>query len=128
LFTKDCISCLERTCRAPSMTACCSFSGNRANRSMAVLFCASAMPSPRGSDCSSIFHHLGITLRVRGCFYVKKILTVFLPEQRRDFVLSDIKQIKCLGGKLYLAAVLNCYNGEIVGLAMEDNKKGCASG
>ena len=65
---------------------------------------------------------------MRGCFYVKKILTVFLPEQRRDFVLPNIKQIKCLDGKLYLAAALNCYNGEIVGLAMEDNKKGCASG
>lgn len=32
--------------------------------------------------------------------------------------LTDITEIKCLNGKLYLAAVLDCYNGEIVGFAM----------
>ena len=32
--------------------------------------------------------------------------------------LTDITQIQCLDGKLYMAAVLDCYNGEIVGLAM----------
>ena len=37
--------------------------------------------------------------------------------------LTDITQIQCLDGKLYLAAVLDCYNGEIVGLAMDDNMK-----
>ncbi|BAK97517.1 putative transposase orfB for insertion sequence element [Oscillibacter valericigenes Sjm18-20] len=37
--------------------------------------------------------------------------------------LTDITQIQCQDGKLYLAAVLNCYNGEIVGLAMDDNMK-----
>ena len=43
--------------------------------------------------------------------------------------LTDITQIQCLDGKLYLAAVLDCYNGEIVGLAMDDNMKtGCVSG
>lgn len=29
----------------------------------------------------------------------------------------------CTGRKLYIAAVLDCYNGEIVGLAMDDNMK-----
>jgi transposase InsO family protein len=37
--------------------------------------------------------------------------------------LTDITQLQCLDGKLYLAAVLDCYNGEIVGLAMDDNMK-----
>lgn len=37
--------------------------------------------------------------------------------------LTDITQIQCQDGKLYLAAVLDCYNGEIVGLAMDDNMK-----
>ena len=37
--------------------------------------------------------------------------------------LTDITQIRCQDGKLYIAAVLDCYNGEIVGLAMDDNMK-----
>ncbi|MEA4992590.1 MAG: IS3 family transposase [Oscillibacter sp.] len=37
--------------------------------------------------------------------------------------LTDITQIPCMDGKLYIAAVLDCYNGEIVGLAMDDNMK-----
>lgn len=37
--------------------------------------------------------------------------------------LTDITQIPCLDGKLYIAAVLDCYNGEIVGLAMDNNMK-----
>ncbi|BAK97616.1 putative transposase orfB for insertion sequence element [Oscillibacter valericigenes Sjm18-20] len=37
--------------------------------------------------------------------------------------LTDITQIQCQDGKLYLAAVPDCYNGEIVGLAMDDNMK-----
>lgn len=37
--------------------------------------------------------------------------------------LTDITQISCQDGKLYIAPVLDCYNGEIVGLAMDDNMK-----
>lgn len=37
--------------------------------------------------------------------------------------LTDITQIPCVDGKLYIAAVLDCYNGEIVGLAMDNNMK-----
>ena len=37
--------------------------------------------------------------------------------------LTDITQVPCADGKLYIAAVLDCYNGEIVGLAMDDNMK-----
>lgn len=36
--------------------------------------------------------------------------------------LTDITEIACKGGvKLYLCAVLDCYNEEIVGIAMADN-------
>lgn len=50
---------------------------------------------------------------------------------RRDFTadapnrkwLTDITQIPCRDGKLYIAPVLDCYNGEIVGLAMDNNMK-----
>ena len=37
--------------------------------------------------------------------------------------LTDITQIPCQDGKLYIASVLDCYNGEIVGLAMDNNMK-----
>ena len=37
--------------------------------------------------------------------------------------LTDITQISCQDGKLYIAPVLDCYNGEIVGLAMDNNRK-----
>lgn len=37
--------------------------------------------------------------------------------------LTDTTQIPCRDDKLYIAPVLDCYNGEIVGLAMDDNTK-----
>lgn len=37
--------------------------------------------------------------------------------------LTDITQIPCADGKLYIAPVLDCFNGEIVGLAMDNNMK-----
>jgi len=37
--------------------------------------------------------------------------------------LSDITEVSCLDGKLYLSAVLDCFNGEIVGFAMDDNMR-----
>ncbi|MFC3342169.1 IS3 family transposase [Paenibacillus abyssi] len=51
---------------------------------------------------------------------------------RRDFKssapnqkwwLSDITGVPCSDGKLYLSAVLDCFNGEIVGVAMDDNMR-----
>lgn len=38
-------------------------------------------------------------------------------------LLTDITQIQCLDGKLYISAILNCYNGEIVALEMRNNMK-----
>ncbi|QHW34993.1 transposase family protein [Paenibacillus rhizovicinus] len=37
--------------------------------------------------------------------------------------LSDITEVPCSDGKLYLSAVMDCFNGEIVGLAMDDNMR-----
>ena len=50
---------------------------------------------------------------------------------RRDFtaekplkkLLSDITEIQCRDGKLYISAVLDCFNGEIISVAMDDNMK-----
>ena len=50
---------------------------------------------------------------------------------KRDFsadeplkkVLSDITEIQCSDGKLYASAVLDCFNGEVLALAMDDNMK-----
>ena len=50
---------------------------------------------------------------------------------KRDFkadkplqkLLSDITEIQCCNGKLYLSAVLDCYNGEILSVSMDDNMK-----
>lgn len=37
--------------------------------------------------------------------------------------LSDITEVSCSDGKLYVAAVMDCWGGEIVGLAMDDNMR-----
>lgn len=36
---------------------------------------------------------------------------------------QDATQIPCSDGKLYIAPILDCYNGKIVGLAMDNNMK-----
>lgn len=37
--------------------------------------------------------------------------------------LSDITEVPCSDGNLYVSAVLDCFNGEIVGLSMDDNMR-----
>ena len=51
---------------------------------------------------------------------IRRNFTAAAPNQKW---LTDITQATCADGKLYIAAVLDCYNGEIVGLAMDDNMK-----
>jgi putative transposase len=51
---------------------------------------------------------------------IQRDFTADAPNQKW---LTDITQIPCRDGKLYIAPVLDCYNGEIVGLAMDDNMK-----
>ena len=47
----------------------------------------------------------------------------FTAEAPNEKWLSDITEVPCLDGKLYTAAVLDCYDGAIVGLSMADNMK-----
>ena len=47
----------------------------------------------------------------------------FKAEKPLKKLLSDITEIQCFDGKLYVSAVLDCYNGEILSVAMDDNMK-----
>ena len=51
---------------------------------------------------------------------IQRDFTASVPNQKW---LSDITEVPCSDGKLYVAAVLDCFNGEIVGLAMDDNMR-----
>lgn len=50
---------------------------------------------------------------------------------KRDFhadrpmqkLLTDISEIQCVDGKLYVSPVLDCFSGEILALEMRDNMK-----
>ena len=47
----------------------------------------------------------------------------FTAEEPLRKLLSDITEIQCSDGKLYASAVLDCFNGEVLSLAMDDNMK-----
>ena len=47
----------------------------------------------------------------------------FKAEKPLRKLLSDITEIQCCDGKLYVSAVLDCYNGEILSAAMDSNMK-----
>ena len=47
----------------------------------------------------------------------------FKAEKPLRKLLSDITEIQCYDGKLYLSAVFDCYNGEILSIAMDNNMK-----
>lgn len=47
----------------------------------------------------------------------------FKAEKPLTKLLSDITEIQCYDGKLYVSAVLDCYNGEIISVAMDNNMK-----
>lgn len=47
----------------------------------------------------------------------------FTAEKPGQKWLSDITEVACLDGKLYVAPVLDCFDGMIVGLAMDDNMR-----
>lgn len=51
---------------------------------------------------------------------IKRDFTAEKPLQK---LLSDITEIQCSDGKLYASAVLDCYNGEIFSIAMDNNMK-----
>ena len=47
----------------------------------------------------------------------------FKADQPLIKLLLDITVIQCSDGKLYVSAVLDCYNGEILSVAMDSNMK-----
>ena len=51
---------------------------------------------------------------------LKRDFTAETPLQK---LLSDITEIDCSDGKLYVSAVLDCFNGEILSVAMDNNMK-----
>lgn len=47
----------------------------------------------------------------------------FSAEHPLKKLLTDISQIQCHDGKLYISPILDCYNGEILSLIMRDHMK-----
>lgn len=47
----------------------------------------------------------------------------FSASQQLQKLLTDISQIQCQDGEFYISPILDCYNGEILSLAMRDNMK-----
>lgn len=47
----------------------------------------------------------------------------FTAEEPVKKLLTDISEIQCSDGKLYISPILDCFNGEIVALEMRDNMK-----
>ena len=51
---------------------------------------------------------------------IKRDFTANTPLKK---LLTDITEVQCADGKLYVSPILDCYNGEIVALEMRDNMK-----
>jgi len=51
---------------------------------------------------------------------IKKDFTSKAPFKK---LLTDITQVQCEDGKLFISPILDCYNGEILALEMRDNMK-----
>lgn len=47
----------------------------------------------------------------------------FKAEKPLEKVLTDITEVQCANGKLYISAMFDCFNGEIIALEMRDNMK-----
>ncbi len=47
----------------------------------------------------------------------------FSSEKPYKKMLTDISQIQCHDGKLYISPIMDCFNGEILSLEMRDNMK-----
>lgn len=69
-------------------------------------------------------HPNGITKEDREAQKAENILgRDFTAEKPNTKWLTDITEIPCYDGKLYLAAVLDCFDSKIVGIAMNDNMR-----
>ena len=47
----------------------------------------------------------------------------FYAEKPMQKLLTDITEIACVDGKLYISPIMDCFNGEIVALEMRENMK-----
>ena len=47
----------------------------------------------------------------------------FKSERADEKWIGDITQVQCYDGKIYIMAIMDCWNGEIVGLSIEENMK-----
>ena len=51
---------------------------------------------------------------------IKRDFTSAAPMEK---LLTDITEVQCADGKLYISPIMDCFNGEIVSLEMHDNMK-----
>lgn len=51
---------------------------------------------------------------------IKRDFSATAPNQKW---LTDITEVQCADGKLYVSPILDCFNGEIVGLSMDNNMR-----
>ena len=51
---------------------------------------------------------------------IKRNFTADKPLKK---LLTDITEVQCADGKLYVSPILDCFNGEIIALEMRDNMK-----
>ena len=51
---------------------------------------------------------------------IKRDFTAAEPVKK---LLTDITEVQCLDGKLYISPIMDCYNGEILTVEMRDNMK-----
>ncbi len=47
----------------------------------------------------------------------------FSAEKPYTKLLTDITEVQCSNGKLYISPILDCFNGEVLSLAMDNNMK-----
>ena len=47
----------------------------------------------------------------------------FTADKPNEKWLGDLTEIPCRNGKLYMSAILDCFDGTIVGLSIEDNMR-----
>ena len=51
---------------------------------------------------------------------IKRDFTAAEPVKK---LLTDITEVQCSDGKLYISPIMDCYNGEILTVEMRDNMK-----
>jgi len=47
----------------------------------------------------------------------------FSAERPCEKLLTDITEVQCADGKLYVSPIMDCFNGEIIALGMDDNMR-----